>query len=279
MGKYLRLLRLQDQYIQSFSAIAAGLYLGTRERSIIWWAIAATFLSFSAFIVNEMTDEHDTDRYSWNPVHVLYKEKWNQTIVWSLFVIFSVAGLVISQLVGLLWWGVVAWIIGVLYSAKPIRFKGCVFFDVLAQLAIWWVIPFLAPVWAKGNYADGVVFTAIMALVIWFGFYPYQIADLAADRKVGLRNTHVVLGWRRSLWLGLILGIIGMALYFRFGLYRLAPWTVPPMTLPLIEFYLYVRWMREKQEAKSLSSIQRAVPVLQNVSRLLLPYVLILWIV
>jgi len=279
MTKYLRLLRLPDQYIQAFSALAAGLYLGTREWSIVWWAVAATFLSFTAFIVNKMSDEQDTDRYSWNPIHTFHKEHWNMTVVWSLFAIFSAAGLWVSTLVGLFWWGFAVWIIGILYSAKPIRLKGRVVFDVLAQLAVWWIIPFLAPVWAAGDHTNGVWFTLIMAFLIWFEFYPYQIADLAADRKAGLRNTHVLLGWRRSLSLGLILGIIGIVLYILFGLYRSAPWTMPPMIIPIIEFYLYVCWMRESRETSALQSIQRAVRVLQRVGQLLLPYVIILWVV
>lgn len=277
MTKYLRLLRLPDQYIQAFSALAAGLYLGSRDWSIILWAVGTTFLSFSAFIVNEMTDQRDTDRHSWNPIHKLHKERWNMMVVWSLFAVCSLMGLVMSWYLGLFWWGAAAWMIGVLYSAKPVRLKGRVVFDVLAQLAIWWVIPFLAPVWAAGDHVRGVVFTAILALIIWFGFYPYQIADLAADRKAGLANTHVVLGLRGSLLLGLILGIAGIALYLWFGLYRWAPWTVPPMIVPIIEMYFYIRWMREKRKSVAFASMQKAVAVFQRVGQLLLPYVIILW--
>lgn len=278
MKKYIRLLRLQDQYIPAFAAISAGVYLSSRSLSILWWAIAGTFLSFTAFIINEMTDQQDTDKYSWNPVHSLYREKWNMNIVWTMFFVFSVAGLIISYLVGLFIWGLAIYLIGILYSLKPIRLKGRIVFDVAAQLLVWWILPFLAPVWTAGDHVRGVWFTAIMGFIIWFAFYPYQISDLPADRKAGLRNTHVVLGVQKSLQLGCILGVVGSILYIWFGLGRSFPSTLPLMGIAMMELYFYSCWMRAGSETASLALMRRDIPAFKIIGQFLVPYILLVWL-
>src|SRR3989344_6844611 len=106
MVKYFRLLRLQDQYIQAGFAIAVGAYLGTREWWIFLWAAACTCVSFVGFILNQLNDQRDVDRYSWNPVHLKASDRFDSRMVGTLIVGFGTVGLWISWRIGLFWWSV-----------------------------------------------------------------------------------------------------------------------------------------------------------------------------
>jgi len=184
MGKYLRLLRFQDQFIQFGSALFGGIFVGNRSWDILWWAVAVTLLSCATFIVNELADRQDSDRYSWNPVHThAHDDVLNPFIVWTMFFVISVAGLWMGAVLGFLWWASALWIIGVLYSLEPIRFKRRFGLDIVAQLLVWWILPCVAVVWGRVPFELTISMVIIMSCINWSLFYPYQIADFEADRK------------------------------------------------------------------------------------------------
>jgi 4-hydroxybenzoate polyprenyltransferase len=277
MGKYLRILRLQDQYIQFSSAIFGGIFVHDYHWMILIWAIAVTFLSFSAFIVNEVTDRKDTDRYSWNATHRFYAEPLDMRIVWIMFWIFSFLGIGISMVIGFFWWGLAIWVIGLLYSFKPVRLKGRFVFDILAQLFVWWGLPFLASVWWRVDPIMLSLFTIITSMIVWSAFYPYQIADYKADKKAGLLNTHVRLGVKGSTWFGFILGIIGIVLFFVFHVWVLIGWVFPIFIFTPVTIVLYGKWLTMNNDNKILLGMQSYSALAKSIGNIFPLYLFLVW--
>ncbi len=280
MGKYVRLLRLEDQFFQSGAAFTAGIFLHLRSWSIVWWAVASTCISLTAYILNEVADRKDVDRYSWNPIHAAARDRLNLWIVGVVFAFFSLAGLGISMSLGYFWWGLAMYIIGILYSTPPIRLKRRVVLDIFSQLLIWWIIPFLTPVWGVANQSLTLTFVIVTSLAIWSVVFPYQIADFRADQKAGLLSTHVVLGIQKSLWLGALTGAAGIIFYGIFGVFRWAVWSIPPLFVVPFALYFYFQWLKTTSLSKQLSSMQRYVGIFKPLGLwVCLVYAVSVWII
>lgn len=278
MGKYFRLLRLQDEHFQFGFALASGVYLSSRTGFVLWWAFAVTFISFCAFIVNELTDREDVDRYSWNPVHLKKTDLLDNRIVVAMWLVFAILGLVIAADLGVFFWAVAMLVVGTLYSLKPVRFKSLPVFDILAQLVVWFLVPFLAPIYFFGLVtSQTLLFVLALSLVCWGFFYPYQLADFSADKKAGLAATHVLLGMEKSLLLGFGALLAGLALYFAFGLFEAAPWSIAfvLMGLVLVGFYFYWFCLPSKRREKAM---QGAVGMVKPLSWAMVPY-LLFWLI
>lgn len=277
--KYLRLLRLQDQYIQIGFALAAGVYLHIREFWIVQWALACTFFSLVAFIVNQLTDQRDVDQFSHNPVHLRRDERFDPWMVSIMIGVFSFIGLWLSRRTELLWWGIAVFILGVMYSQEPVRFKKRLGLDIVTQLAVWFVIPFVAPLWGRISISEISLLVLVINGLSWCIFYPYQLADFEGDRKAGLGATHVVLGMRKSLWFGFLCGITGVITFLGAGIYKSVWWLWPLVFLTLFVLVYYWRWMRMKTIRDQTTSMVHMVKTVKPLTQLLLPYILILWFI
>lgn len=279
---YIRLLRLQDQYIQFGAAIAAGLYTGEKAWWIFWWAIAATLISFAAFIANELTDGNDVDRYSWNPLHGAAKEI-NHVLAWGIAGVSGLAGLLLAAYVSLFWWAAAMLVVGLAYSLEPLRLKRRLLLDGLGQLVVWWVIPFSAPIVrlaAEGIVTIGVrdiLFALTMVFLQWGLFLPYQLSDFEADRKAGFKNTHVVLGMEKSLMLGRFLVIVGVGLYIVLGYALRFTWSLPFAIASLWIISLYGRWLRLGSVSQQSAAMQHYVRTLKPVSQAMALVYLVWW--
>lgn len=273
---YVRLLRLPDQYIQFGAAIAAGLYTGEKSWWIFSWAIATTFISFSAFIANELTDRNDVDRYSWNPLHV--RQSVDSTIAWIIAVLCAVIGLFVASKLSLLWWAVGMLVLGLAYSLEPIRFKRRFLLDTMGQLVVWWAIPFIAPLFSMRTIGPPeFLFALTMAFLQWGLFLPYQLADFEADRKVGFTNTHVTLGMKRSLTLGRVCVIGGVFLYVLLGYYRQFLWSLPFAVAGAWMIGLYNGWLRLAIITKQTDAMQRYILRFKPVSQVMAIVYFLLW--
>lgn len=277
--KYFKLLRLQDQYIQAGFAIAAGVYLRTHEWRIILWALACTFISFVGFILNQRNDQKDVDQYSWNPVHLKKNDTFDQRAIVLMIGAFSVLGLWLSWLVGLFWWSVGTLSLAVAYSQEPIRFKRRFALDILAQLGVWFVIPFIAPLWGVVSQSEIVLLVVAFVGVSWCIFYPYQLADFIADAKAGFCSTHIVLGMEKSMWLGVVLGVVGTVVYFGAGFYVTVWWALPIIGIGLTALWQYRSWVAMSSISEQTASMIRHIPKVKFFTQLLLPYILILWFI
>lgn len=276
--KYVKLLRLSEHYLQIGSVIAVGIYLHLKYSEFLWWAIAVTFFSITAFMLNELTDRQDTDKYSWNKIHIGPNEKFDTKILVLMFAVFSFLGLIISYLIGLFNFGISIFIIGIFYSLKPIRLKGRFCLDILAQILVWIVLPFIALVNLHTEIITVLPFIISLSFIIWACIFPYQLADYQADLKAKLKTTHTVLGMRRSLWFGLICAFIGVIFYLYLGIYKVAPWAGIMLLFVGYAIFEYIYWLRLtniNDQTKSMQKYsQRVIPL----SQLIIPYLLLVYI-
>lgn len=277
MTKYVRLMRLPDQYLQLFGAISAGIFLHTRAWYIVWWALAVTLLSIAAFMLNEVIDKEDTDKYSWNKIHVRRGEQFNMRIVAAMFISLSVAGMIMSWLLGYFWWGFAIWAIAVSYSIEPFRLKRRFGLDLAAQGLACLILPFLAPTWAHVNGDFIAAFLIVSTLAFLSGILPYQLADFVADIKAKIQGFHIVLGMDRSLIFGLGLGTLSFLLYFVFDLFRWEPWTIPAAFIFPVILVFYLVWIRNPTFTGKVTMIQNSVRIIKPISRLLVLYLLVVW--
>ncbi|MBI2641694.1 UbiA family prenyltransferase [Candidatus Roizmanbacteria bacterium] len=273
--KYLKLLRLDEHYPVLGCVLASSLYLQQRGMWIIWWSLGAISFSIIAFVTNELVDRNDVDVYSWNKIHVGKLTKLDNRVLAFLFVFFIISGFVFSYLSGFFWWGIAFFIIGVLYSLKPFRLKSRFALDILAQVACAFVIPFLAPIYSLGTPGSSLLLLLNACLILWAIVFPYQLADYKADVKARLKSTHVVLGMRKSLLLGLLLVLGGVILFFYFRIFSLAPWLSILLVLVGYTAYKYVQWLRMSNLNSQTLSMQKYAGTMKPLSQLLVPYVLI----
>src|SRR3972149_11995710 len=120
MLRYIRLLRLGDQYFQ-VGAVVAGGWLVRGSGEVWWWLLATVLLSCPTFIVNELVDRGDVDRFSWNGVHV--KNEINLALAGLLFVTLSIAGLALAYFSGKFFWGLSMYVLAMMYSLPVGRLK------------------------------------------------------------------------------------------------------------------------------------------------------------
>lgn len=277
MNKYLRLLRLQDQYLQIGAVLCAGIFNHLKDWRIFEWALAMTLFSFTAFIVNEFTDREDTDKYSWNRDHIQSGETFDLKIVVAMFTTFSLVGLYFSYQLHLFWLGLACYLTGVLYSLKPIRFKSRFVLDILAQGFVFFVIPFLGPAVLSGRLTSAWLLTFVLFCLIWSESYPYQLADFQADVRAKLRGTHVILGMKKSLILGIVLMILSWGLFFLSHLYTQAPFLWPFIIISPGIFLSYLFWLKMNDLKKQTESMQKYVAIVKPLSQFLIP-VFLVWL-
>jgi 4-hydroxybenzoate polyprenyltransferase len=275
--QYFRLLRFQDQYIQVATALFGGILAQNTSPQVLWWVFSVTLISCATFIVNELTDRKDTDKASWNPVHAHTKDRLNRRFVLYLFWGVSFVGLLIAYTLGMFWWAIAMWLIGVGYSVKPVRLKARFGWDIAAQLLVWWIIPFMGMAWRGVPYEIVVPMVAILSAISWSVFYPYQIADYKADKKAKLKSTHVVLGVRESAAGGLILGVVGTVLFFVFGFHRMYPVLLPLLGFQMFALGRYIRWLNTVTEKQMLTGMQRYVRLVKPLGSLFPFYFFLVW--
>lgn len=276
MRKYLRLLRLQDQYPVFGGALAAGILLDSRAPWIIHWALSCTAVSIAAFILNEIIDSKDVDKLSWNSIHIQKNDAVNIFIAWALYWGFIFVGISIALQIGLFWWAVLMAFWCSLYSLPPVRLKSRFVWDVLTQVGAGWMIPFGVPFVISRAYDQWSIIVAI-SLFGWAIVFPYQLADFSADKKVGFQSTHIVLGMKKSLWLGMVCALGGMIIFFMDTWHIRAPWLNFFPLLSLFSVVCSLKWLRmhtvKQQELAFRSYVRHMKPFTQ----LLLPYIIVLW--
>ncbi len=269
-------MRLPDQFMPAGAVFAAGIFMGERSERVLLWAVASTLLSVVAFMVNELVDRHDTDKYSQNTIHVSAREHNHTSVVAGIVVVFSSVALWFSYSVGLLGWALLMFVICILYSLKPIRLKGVFGLDLATQTVASLVIPFVAPLIQYGHFDRGVFLVALsLSLPVTAGFLLYQLCDIAGDRKAKLSCTHVVLGEQKSLVLGFILCVVGVLLFlFVWKLVWL--WVFVPFSIVTAGYY-WVALKKASQKAKIAVCLSYR-HTMKPIARLLLPYFLMVWL-
>ncbi len=278
MGKFIRLLRLKHQYAVVGMTLATAILLKTHSLWIIFWILACLFLSISAAIINELVDSQDADKYTSNDVHIKETDKFDMKTVWLIFGFFSLAGIFLSFLAGLFWFGIIIYVLGMLYSLKPIRLKGRFLLDNITQILAGLFIPVMGPIILLNKMLQFWPLILTFILLIWFCVFPYQLADFEADQKAGLRPTHVVIGMKLSLWLGMGLLTLGFLAYWKFGIIKIAWWSLIILPPAFYALYSYIRWLGMRSLPAQLASMRNYVRVAVPSSQLIVPYLLVIWL-
>ncbi len=273
------MLRLQDQYLLISSVLAAGLYVKIPWSLLLSWLFANVLFSCTSFMLNELVDRQDVDKYSWNKIHIKKGEKFDNKIVITIFIVLSFLGLYLAFISRLLWWGLGIYILELLYSLKPIRLKSRFFLDMLVQLLAWFIVPYLAPIWLYGRAFEILPKIFPAACILWALIFSYQLADYPGDVKGGLKGTHVVLGMKNSLILGLVLGLLGTVLFFVQKIYLVAPWAWLMVGIAIFDCVLYLRWLGMKTLDNQVKSMQTFVHILKSIGYLAVPYLLVWYFV
>lgn len=276
---YIRLLRLEDQYTVAGIIIAAAIILRLHTMWIFFWIAGCTLLQISAFILNEMVDFKDTDKFSWNKNHIKRTDKLNPKIVWSLYGLFSLSGLILAGFSKMFWWGFEIYILWVCYSLKPIRLKARFIFDILTQTTAGLAIPFMAPFIVSGNIPRMLLPTIVLIPLIWFCIYPYQLADYRADLKARIKPTHIILGMKACLWLNLIFVLYGIVAFILLRVDNIAPWAWIIIPFAIYVLYENISWIKFNSIAEQVNSLQNYVRLVKPLSILILPFLLIIWII
>ncbi len=185
----------------------------------------AGFLSiyFSAFLINELVDSYDTDKYNPGRNKGITKHGVSRRFTLVSFLAASIIGVSVLAYLGLTWTGLLAFAILFLYSAPIIRLKGWPFIELIAVTIGCALLPYIAY-----YQLAGLPFTWHEWLIIAFfslGFPAIQLvnegADIDADRQAGITTTAVVLGERNNLLLIEILSlssaIVGLVTMFLTG--------------------------------------------------------------
>ena len=276
--KYIQLLRLKDQFIQVGAALASGLWLYSNDIYFIIWALTLVFLLIPAFILNEFVDRKDTDKFGWNHIYIKKNETFNIKMVALIFIISSFSGLLISYLLGLFWWALSAYVVGISYSLKPIRLKTRFLLDALAQLWVWLIVPLIAPIWAVNMLGESALFLITCSLIIWSISFPYQLAGFYTDKKGGIKGTHIVLGLRKSIYLGIGCGLLGAILFHYANLFYRAPWSLIFIPILIYTLFRYYTWLRLDNDKVIVKSMQKSSIAIKPYVWLIIPFFLIFYL-
>jgi 4-hydroxybenzoate polyprenyltransferase len=252
----------------------AGLATKDRPFWIFIWAFAFICLSISAFLVNFISENRNSDGNKWNLLDHQTNQDYNGKVVLALFVLFSIAGLLISFLLGLIWWAIAIYAVGVLYFLKPIHLKNRFALDLITQLSVWGILPFLAPLQSSGNISKAPDLVIPLSLIALSAILPHKLSQIESDSKEKLENTHTVLGMEKSLRLGLILSAVGALSFFGSRIFIYFIWSWPFLLLAIYSLKKYRDWLELfESKPKSLSlEITNYKNRLKLVSLPLVPY-------
>jgi len=273
---YLKLLRLSDQHV-SLGFVIAGAIVANVTASWLWiWGLACVLLSMVAYVLNELQDV-DTDTHSWNPIHLqsAQRKKINSSVVVVMVISLLTISAFLAGWVGMLGWWVLLLGLAIAYSLPPLRLKGVAGFDILVQVLTATLIPLLAVLWkANVSLVSATALIVILFLMIWSIFYPYQLADFVADQRAKLGNTHLKLGWQKTLQLMLIVSVLSVILFPI--LFQNQWWSLPFVIFTIHSGYWYWYWLQVTPQ-QAMRSMQNYVLKMKPLSHVLLFYLFLLW--
>lgn len=192
-------------YLQNDSRISLSILSGLLTTPPLYIAIITVFTSqIFLFAGNDYYDRHvdalDPKKKTRNPV---CNGSVSEGGVRALLVVSGVLPLVASAYFGLTAFAYTAFTLFVFffYTAPPLRFKNKVVLDVLSHGLFINTFPYMFCLVALGDFSFGSVFllTALMMRSAMAQLLQ-EIRDHGVDSKVE-RNTAIVLGQRRAMWL------------------------------------------------------------------------------
>jgi len=231
-ANWLRVFRVKEVFPGISAIFIAALDTGiiVSFPKLLSMTIGFMSIFFSAFLINELVDANDTDKFNPEREKGITRYGVSQAFTTLAFIITSLVGLLVLHFINLAWAGVIAFLILFAYSAPFIRVKTIPFVELIFVTVGCALLPYLSY-----YFLAGVPITWLTILIISFfglGFPAIQLvnegADFAADKKAGLTTTAVFLGEKRNLVLIQFLSLFSVFL----GLCALA--------LTLHWWYLYI---------------------------------------
>lgn len=158
---------------------------------------------FSAFLVNELVDSYDVDKFNPERGKAITKHGVSRNFTLAAFILMSVLGVGILAGINLPWTGLAAFLILFFYSAPPLRLKSWPFLELAVVTLGCALLAYISYYLLVGQ-----LFTWKEWLIILFfsaGFPAIQLvneaADFWADKKANIKTTAVFLGEKKNLQL------------------------------------------------------------------------------
>lgn len=170
---------------------------------ILFLTISFLAIFFSSFLINELVDSYDTDKFNPERDKAITKHGVPRNFTIAAFIFTSVVGIAILSWLHLFWAAVIGFSVLLTYSLPPIRIKSRPILDLIAVTVGFVVIPYLSYYLIS---FQPITWQVLLVLLFFAsGFFAIDLvaegADLIADKKAGLLTTAVMLGEKNNLLL------------------------------------------------------------------------------
>lgn len=215
------------------------------------------FISLFANVINSYVDSKDTDKV--NPyrkdVHNIFLYKnWGARHALLLATISLLTSIIIAiySRIETLYAVILVAIISVLYSYFP-RLKGKAPLDLLSNTLSLWVIPFCLG-WTYHSPIQEVPIDIILGGFLTAASYYLLTAmiDIKSDSKANIKTTAVVLGFKRTVVISLLMNVIAVLIMINFMM------NYPLALIPYIGVIFFLLILLSKPtEYEALKTIMR----------------------
>lgn len=202
-GNWLRVFRIREVLPGVSPILIAALdtqvFIPLQKLSLA--ALGFLGIYFSAFLINELVDSFDTDKFNPEREKGITKHGVSRRLTLAAFIACAVAGLLFLTWSGLAWVGLAGFLVLFIYSAPPLRLKSRPFIELAAVTVGCALLPYIAY-----YLLVDVPFTWKEALILLFfatGFPAIQLvnegADFLADKQAKITTTVIFLGEKKNL--------------------------------------------------------------------------------
>lgn len=168
---------------------------------ILFLTIGFLCIFFSSFLINELVDSYDTDKFNPERDKAITNHGVPRNFTIFAFVITSILGIIILTFLNLFWAAIGGFLLLVAYSLPPIRIKSRPILDLVAVTIGFVVLPYISYFFVSSQPITW--HEPLVLLFFTCGFFAIDLvaegADLIADKKAGLLTTAVMLGERNNL--------------------------------------------------------------------------------
>lgn len=201
-------------------------------------------LSIGSFVINEYVDSFDTDATNARKEKLFDFKNYRKSVL-TIFILLNVLGSLIFIKYGLIIPLIAYLFVSFFYSVPPLRFKAHFPWDMIAPIIAWGAIPYSLAYSLNGLPYGSMIHVASLSMA-FFGI-PMQgihyLADAEDDKKAGITNWCIVLGYKNFLRVidkCAILGLLG----FVYLVYRRESWWYYPVILASIYELLIIGYAR-----------------------------------
>lgn len=152
--------------------------------------------------------------------------------------------------------GILLIIVGIIYSAPPLRLKIHPPFDSLANSLEFAVLPLILGFVTNGKIKisnELMILCIISALIVTCYYILVDIFDIETDKSYGIKTTSAILGFKKSIYFGVMILFIALSIsLLSFGFFSLISISLI-MSTPIV--FLIIIWNDRRSIAKILSLI------------------------